>query len=107
MTIIVDGWELLEFDPVTQKSVWGIEDGDQIIIREDQPVDALLKQNREAFNSAPDHWQGDWHRVASIPLNVLYNSGMDDAIGQKDDRWTARWLNDSDNRAWRTRGGTV
>lgn len=107
MQIMDGGWELLDYDPVTQKSVWGMEDGDKIIIREDQPVDALIALNKMAFNNAASHWRGDWHRVASIPLNVLYNSGMDEAIGQKDDRWTAKWLNDSDNRAWRTKGGTV
>lgn len=102
-----DGWELMEYFPDTGKSVWACEIDDEIHIRVDQPVDALLKQNREAFNSASSGWKGDWHRVASIPLNVLHASGMDEAIGQRDERFMSKWLNDGDNAAWRTKGGRV
>lgn len=107
MRIVEDGWELMEADPQTGRTVWACEVGDQIHIRVDQPVDALLAQNREAFNNAPSGWKGDWHRIASVPLNVLHASGLDEAIGQKDDRFLSKWLNNSNNRAWRTRDGRV
>lgn len=102
-----DGWELMEFDPETGRSIWAVEQDDQIHIRVDQPVSGLIDQNRRALNDAAPGWAGDWHRIASVPLNVLHGSGLDEAIGQRDDRFVSRFLNDSDNAAWRVKHGRV
>lgn len=105
---IRDGnFELLEWDAVTGRTVWGYFDGEKTVFRTDYPVENMIKNNKAEFNSAPDHWRGDYVKVASVPLNVLYDSGLDEAIGQKDNRFISRFLNDSDNRAWRTRDGRV
>lgn len=64
------------------------------------------------FNKALDShvgpdakWKGDMHRVASIPLTIymdLVKQGI-----TKDEKAFRRWLNDPQNRFFRTRGGRV
>jgi hypothetical protein len=56
-------------------------------------------------NGAERAWKGDWHRVASIPLNIAYGSGLVQAHSEGDDRSVKRFLNNPDNRAWRTKEG--
>lgn len=105
---VKDGdWTLFDWDAKTGRSVWYLEDGNKTHWRTDYPVDSVLSQNAAVRNSAEKAWTGDYHRVASIPLNVLHDSGMADASVQHDDRFMSRWLNDSDNRAWRTKEGSV
>ena len=108
---IKDGdWTLYEADPTTGRSVWYLYDerGRQIF-RTSYNVDSLVTENTRVRNLAQQAWSGDYHRVASIPLNVLYDkqTGLHDAFMARDDKFTSRWLNDSDNRAWRTKEGTV
>lgn len=102
-----NGFELFEFDPVTGRSVWHYFDGEKTVMRTDYPVDGLIKQNAESRAHFAGSRHGDWSRVASVPLNIAYDSGLVEAIDQKDDRFVSRYLNDSDNRAWRTREGSV
>lgn len=107
---IKDGdWTLLKWDPVTGKTVWTMEEDGKVHVRTDYPVAKMLEQNAEARNAASAGWSGDWHRVASVPLNLLWddNTGLMDAHLQGDDRFLKRWLNDSDNVAFRTKEGRV
>lgn len=108
---IRDGeWELLKWDPQTGKTVWlSYDDNGNAVLRTDTPVQATLDHNAAARNAAPDGWKGDWHRVASVPMQLLYdeNVGLNKAILNGDDAYLSRWLNDSDNRAWRTKTGRV
>ena len=70
-----------------------------------QETDAILNSNKRAFNGAAKGWGENMNRVASIPLSVYYElkrKGIaDDPVLLK------KWMNDSDNRAFRTRGGTL
>ncbi|NRQ13458.1 hypothetical protein [Ensifer sesbaniae] len=104
--IIRDGaWTLYDHDMMTGRSVWHLFDGEKDVFRVDYPVDNLISENREVRNSAEKAWRGDWHRVASIPLNIAHNSGLVQAHSEGDDRFVKRFLNSSDNRAWRTKDG--
>jgi hypothetical protein len=100
-----NGFELMEFDPVSGRSIWSYFDGEKTVYRTDYPVEATTAENEALRNEADRAWRGDWHRVASIPLNILHDSGLNDAQTQGDDKFVKRWLNDSDNRAWRTKDG--
>lgn len=107
---IRDGdWTLHEYDPVTGRTVWQLFDGEKTVFRIDTPVQTAIDQNTAFRNAAPDGWKGDYHRVASVPMQLLYddNLGLNKAIQQGDDKYMSRWLNDSDNRAWRTKDGRV
>jgi acyl carrier protein phosphodiesterase len=107
MTIKDGDWTLFSWDAQTGRSVWSIFDGEKTHFRVDYPVDNLISQNEQTRNSAEKAWTGDWHRVASVPLNVFYDSGLAEAQNQGDRKFVSRFLNDGDNRAWRTREGNV
>ncbi|ABR60658.1 hypothetical protein GOC91_23300 [Sinorhizobium medicae] len=104
--IIRDGsWSLYDYDQMTGRSVWHYFDGEKDVFRVDYPVDNLMSENAGIRNSAERAWKGDWHRVASIPLNVAHGAGLVQAHSEGDDRFVKRFLNNSDNRAWRTKEG--
>jgi len=102
-----NGFTLVDHDMKTGRTVWSYFDGQKDIYRVDYPVDATIKENAEARAAASSNWKGEYHRIASIPLNIAHNSGFVDAITQQDDKWLSNWLNDGDNAAWRTKDGTV
>lgn len=102
-----NGFELFDWDPATGRSVWRYSDGEKTVFRTDYPVDDLLKINAEQRTVSAPGWAGDFHHVASVPLNVVHDAGLAQAHSQGDDAFTRRWLNDSDNRAWRTKNGTL
>lgn len=105
---ITDGdWTLFDHDFKLKRTVWvrSNPDGSQTF-RTDYAVDDTIEANRDMRNAAEKGWKGDWHRVASIPLNVFHDR-LADASRQGDDAYISRFLNDSDNLAFRTRGGRV
>ena len=102
-----DGFELFDFDPVTGRSVWQYFDGEKTVYRTDYPVESLIKQNAEQRSVANQNWAGDWHHVASVPLNVAHDSGLVEAQTQGDTGFAKRWLNSSDNRDFRTKEGNL
>lgn len=104
---IKDGdFELVTYDYNTGRSVWRMYDGAKYIYRTDYPVTNLVSENTAVRNSAERAWRGDWHRIASVPLNVFYEN-LAPAIQQSDDSYVSRWLNDGDNSAFRTKDGRV
>ncbi|WP_457660177.1 MULTISPECIES: hypothetical protein [Sinorhizobium] len=104
--IIRDGeWTLYDHDHTTGRSVWHYFDGEKDFFRVDYPVDNLISQNQDVRNSAEKAWRGDWHRVASVPLNIAYDSGLVQAHSEGNDKFVKSFLNSSDNRAWRTKDG--
>lgn len=79
---------------------------DTIIISETQDVTAIIEANKRSANAIDRHQKhGEWSKVASIPLNIYYDLKrqgiVDDPVRFK------RWLNDGDNKYFRTRGGVV
>ncbi|KAB0573384.1 hypothetical protein [Brucella pituitosa] len=107
MTIRDGDWTLIDYDFASGRSVWSIFDGEKTIIRTDYPVAQAIEQNTLFRNAAPSDWKGDWHRIASVPLNLAHEGGLVEAANQHDDKFISRFLNDSDNRAWRTKEGIV
>lgn len=105
---IKDGdWELFDYDPVTGRQVWEIRNPDgSTTHRTDYPVQATVDINTAQRNMGQDNWKGDYHQIASIPLNVYYDQ-LAEAAKQDDQTFISKWLNDSDNRAWRTKNGHV
>lgn len=106
--LIKDGaWTLYDYDFQTGRQVWHLYDGEKHVFRTDYPVDDIIEANRDMRNSLSKNWNGDWHRIASVPLNVAFDSGLVEAQKSGDDKFVSRFLNDSDNRAWRTKEGRV
>ena len=76
-------------------------------VRTDMPVDAVIDENKAALAATEGQRFGDWNRAASIPMPLFHSSGMATAIQQDDQKFIAKFLNDPDNRAWRTSRGKV
>lgn len=89
--------EMFHYDDVT----------DTVTLELIQRVDERVYQAQ--YNAHSDHkataWKGDWHKVASIPL-VVYEDLRRQGIVD-DDAAFKRWLNDRDNRVFRTKPGHV
>ena len=61
-------------------------------------------RNKREYNETPNKYR-DVNKVASIPLSVYYElkrKGIAD-----DPKGFRKWLNDGDNRVFRTRAGTL
>ena len=105
---IRDGeWTLLSHDLKLKRTVWArqLPDG-RTQVRTDYEVTDTIEANRTMRNSLDKGFKGDWHKVASIPLNVYYDK-LHQAVNQDDMAYVSRFLNDSDNRAWRTKEGKI
>lgn len=101
-----NGFELIDHDLATGRTVWSYYDGEKTVYRTDYPVDATLKHNAEMrANGAGQKW-GDSQRIASIPPNI-YHQHLAEASLQEDHKYISKWLNDGDNAAWRTFEGKV
>ena len=92
-------------DPLTGiTEYWHVTDKGEYVIEKVQEVQAIADSNKRQYNDTPDRYS-DVNKVASIPLSVYYElkrQGIaDDPVALK------KWLNDSDNRVFRTRAGTL
>lgn len=103
----MSGWVLFDHDALTGREIYMMLDGDKTHFRIDFPADTLVEMNKEAVKLTEGVRFGDWNRVASVPLNVLEKTGLDVAVRSHDNRFLSKWLNDSDNRAFRTSRGRV
>lgn len=107
MKITHEGWTLFEYEPKLKRQVWYRENPDgSTTWRTDYEVDPTIEINKAQRNMSQPGWAGDMHHVASIPLNVFHDQ-LAEAARQNDQAYMSKWLNDSDNRAWRTKDGTV
>ena len=107
--IISDGdWKLFDHDFQLGRTIWRYVDGTgKEHYKTSYTADHIVESNLQERNLAASGWKGDWHKVASIPLNEVYDKGLHDAMSGDDWKYMARYLNDSDNRAFRTKEGTV
>ncbi len=79
---------------------------DQIVIATSQDVTAIVKANKRSANAIDKHQKhGEWSKVASIPMSV-YHQLKEQGITDDPARFK-RWLNDGENKYFRTRGGIV
>lgn len=74
---------------------------DMYLLREGQRLDGIIDANKREFNeSKARHGDGLGRKVASIPLNIFFDLQKKGIT--RDRKAFARWLNDSDNRVFRT-----
>ena len=104
---------LVHKDPITGKETWcHYQDDGGFIFETTQNIDALLKENKKQANnyragSLLGNTQKHHQKVADIPA-ALYHQ-LVEKLGQPRDNpkgWR-QWLNDHDNRFFRTGGGNV
>jgi hypothetical protein len=108
MSRIKDGdWSLLDYDFQTGTSKWIMYHGDgSYTIRADQPMDRVLEQNKEDLNASAGRRWGEGQRTASVPTHI-YDKYLRQARLEGDHAYVKKWLNDSDNRMYRTFGGRI
>ncbi len=90
------------------KAIWGLfdDDGDMVASCQQFFADPIVEDNKRAFNdSAGTRW-GDGKVVSSVPLDIYFRD-LAPAAQNGDEKYIKRYLNDSDNRAWRKRGGVL
>lgn len=84
---------------------WNDDDG-TITVHTEQDVEDIIDCAREDRNAHEKHTPyGELSRVASIPLTIYFDLKRQGIID--DDKRFKKWLNDSDNLAFRTRPGKV
>jgi|TARA_R110002167_G_scaffold55865_1_gene158705 phage-related protein len=79
---------------------------DHFIISTSQDVTKIIEANKRSEKEvdARAKW-GEFSKVASIPLTIYYDLKAKGIVD--DEKRLKRWLNDSDNKFFRTRGGTI
>lgn len=82
--------------------------GDGRIVRKTENLidEELLEQNKAMMNENQNKRWGDGQIVASIPLNVFY-AQLGQSVKEGDRKYLKKWLNDSDNRMYRTFPGQI
>ncbi len=82
------------------------DDTDEATIQTQQDVTAIIEENKSEFNQVDERakW-GEFSRVASIPLSLYYQLKNEGKL--EDQAYMKRWLNDPENRHFRTRPGEV
>jgi hypothetical protein len=90
-------------------------DGDGgIVIETRQDITEILEQNKKEYNSFDEksRWSDNLlgNKIASIPMTViddLNKSGIMRGFHIVDEKRMKAWLNERDNRVFRTRTGVV
>lgn len=105
---------LFDVDKESGITEWFLYDDETggFTIESQQDVEPLLEQNKRLWNDTEKHTPyGELRRVASIPnvtLMELARQGIVTPAGHVLDQKKFRaWLNDSDNKYFRTRAGKV
>lgn len=105
-------WQLVEFDAQIGRAVFArrVDDNERQgwEIKTEYYADPTLEANKIELNNQASGWKGDYHKVASLSPAIAYGDGyIAQALRQGDDKAVSRWMNDSDNRAWRTKAGKI
>jgi len=98
---------LFDHDPVSGITTWFQyhDENDAFSLHTVQETDDVVDANKRDFNGAASNWRGDMHKVASIPMTLYMDLKKQGIID--DEKAFKKWLNDPDNRYFRTRPGKV
>lgn len=80
---------------------------DEATIQTTQDLTAVIEANKRDLAATDEkaNWKGEWHHVASIPESLYYQMKAEGKID--DQAYMKKWLNDADNKFFRTRPGKV
>lgn len=96
---------LISSDPVTKRAEMFYTDPDGgVVIASRQDVEPIIEANKVNYKEQSG-FKGDMKHVARIPLAV-YEDLMKRGIADDPVKFKA-WLNDRDNKAWRTHPGRL
>ena len=95
------------------KTQTAANDGDGgLVIQTSQDVTDIVEQNKKEYNENNGSWGGELfdNKIASIPMTVideLNKKGVMRGFHVVDQKKFRLWLNDPDNRFFRTRQGRI
>ena len=103
--------KILEQDNIRQKVAHN-SDSDDVVIATHQDVTDIIEQNKKEYNQTTGRWGDDIldNKIASIPLTVidsLNQQGIMRGFHVIDQKKFKQWLNEPDNRFFRTRQGKI
>jgi len=103
---------LVKIDPVTGKETWVHQSNDGFIFESKQNIDGLIKKNKKEANeyranSLIGNTQKHHQKVAEIPTSLYYELIEKFGEPKQNPKAWQKWLNDYDNRVFRTNGGNV
>lgn len=105
---------LFDTDPLTGITEYYYFDPDTegFTIETRQEVESLTEQNKRLWNATEKHTRyGEWTRIASVPNVIIMELATQGILSPAgailDDARYRAWLNDPDNRLFRTRTGKV
>lgn len=102
-----DKWILLAYDAVLKRKLWFKETKEGIVeTHVEDDVSDIVEANKASFNDSENKRWGGGKVVASIPTSLYFDKIVPAKLNG-DDAYIKRWLNDSDNRAYRTFKGKV
>ena len=102
------GWQHFSTDSaVAIRRYWQDEPDGGVTLATEHDVQDIVDHAKTLQGQVSPHagWKGDFHQVATIPLGIfmdLHKQGV-----TEDQQAMRRWLNASDNAAFRTRSGKV
>lgn len=90
----------------------GLNDKDEITIKQEQDVTELLEQNKKEYNNANSKWSDKLfgNKVASIPftaIDKLNKEGIMKGFTVLDQKRFFAWLNNPENLFFRTKPGKL
>jgi len=96
----------MDHDPTTGIShVFHLEADGTATITAEQDFAPIVELNKQEYNNTNNARYSEWDKVASIPLTI-YNDFVKSGM-VNDQAALKRWLNDSENRHFRTRPGQI
>lgn len=102
---------LLESDAVAKTRVDWLEEGGRVYLDHSQDVEDVVEANKVQYNASDGSMKGDLKHVARIPLVVWQDMVKQGIVahggGILDEKRFKAWLNDRNNRAFRTHPGRV
>jgi xylose isomerase len=87
-------------------------DNGDLVIAKEHNVSALIDANKEEYNTANSKWSDNAleNRVARVPLAVfeqLQKEGITRGFTILDQKRFKAWLNNPDNKVFRTKAGRI
>ena len=87
-----------------------LNEKDEITITQEQDVSALIDANKQEYNNTEKKWSDQLfgNKVASIPytaIDYLNKQGIMKGFSVLDQKRLFAWLNDPENRFFRTKPG--
>jgi hypothetical protein len=80
---------------------------DEFFIESQEDVKELIDHNKRLYNAHDERtrWKGEWHLAASLPPTVYFDLQRRGILD--DTKAWNEWLNNPDNRFFRTRPGRI